>query len=156
MNPTNTNSDNLRQEILADVLQLYRCQPSDQCFRHYDEKAEFEDPLQYSDNLSSVKSAFYALPKLFSKSELLKVDPDLSDPTCLKADISTKYYWKLFSKETIINSKLLLFMKDDKIIRHEERWDGEPLPTAQTSMVGRVKENLRHLNGQIVHLLVHD
>ncbi|CAF0918673.1 unnamed protein product [Didymodactylos carnosus] len=132
----------IRQEIVHDVLELYSSHATSTSFRHYAEDAKFEDPLQYSANLSSVKSAFYSLEKIFKRSQVLEYQTDFdSEPNCIKIHLKTKYEWKLVSKETIIESTILLYLNDkQQIVRHEERWNGKEISNAETSFMGRIKE----------------
>ncbi|CAF1466256.1 unnamed protein product [Adineta ricciae] len=125
----------VREEIIADVLNLYNSNPTEESFRHYAPNAQFEDPLQFSGNLSSIKSAFKSLPKIFKDSEVTKSDAQI-DTNPMKLNLETRYEWK------------------EQIIRHEERWNGEPIPNAESGFFGRIKEALRHATGSLVHAAV--
>ena len=130
----------VREEIIADVLNLYNSKPTEQSFRHYSANAQFEDPLQFSGNLSSVKSAFKSLPMIFKDSEVTKSDAEI-DTNPLKLMLETRYEWKGIKKETVIRSLVLLTLNEqEEIIRHEERWNGEPIPNAESGFFGRIKE----------------
>lgn len=130
----------IREEIISDVLNLYNSNPTEQSFRHYAENAQFEDPLQFSGNLSSVKSAFKSLPKIFKDSEVTKSDAQI-DTNPMKLMLETRYEWKGIKKETIIRSVVLLTLNDrEQIVRHEERWNGDPIPNAESGFFGRIKE----------------
>ncbi len=130
----------IREEIITDVLNLYNSNPTEESFRHYAPNAEFEDPLQYSGNLASVKSAFKSLTKIFKDSEVTKSESNIeTNPMTL--NLETRYEWKGFNKETVIRSIVLLTLNDqEQIIRHEERWNGEPIPNAESGFFGRIKE----------------
>ncbi|UJR34265.1 hypothetical protein I4U23_021669 [Adineta vaga] len=144
----------VREEIISDVLNLYNSNPTEESFRHYDTNAQFEDPLQFSGNLSSVKSAFKSLPKIFKDSEVTKSDADI-DTNPMKLNLETRYEWKGINKETTIRSIVLLTLNEqEKIIRHEERWNGEPIPNAESGFFGRIKEALRHVTGSLVHAAI--
>ena len=130
----------IRKEILLDVLNLYNSNPTEESFRHYAPNAEFEDPLQYSGNLSSVKSAFKSLPIIFKDSEVKNIDADI-ETNPMRINLETCYEWKGIKKETTIRSILLLTLNDQQqIVRHEERWNGEPIPNAESGFFGRIKE----------------
>ena len=130
----------IREEIIVDVLNLYNSNPTEESFRHYAPNAEFEDPLQYSGNLSSVKSAFKSLPKIFKDSEVIKSDADI-ETNPMRLNLETRYEWKAIKKDTIIRSIVLLTLNDqEQIVRHEERWNGEPIPHAESGFFGRIKE----------------
>jgi len=130
----------IREEIISDVLNLYNSNPTEESFRHYAPNAQFEDPLQFSGNLASVKSAFKSLPKIFKDSQVTKSDADI-DTNPMKLNLETRYEWKGISKETIIRSIVLLTLNDqEQVIRHEERWNGEPIPNAESGFFGRIKE----------------
>lgn len=144
----------IREEIIADVLNLYNSNPTEESFRHYSVDAQFEDPLQFSGNLSSVKSAFKSLPKIFKDSEVTKSDADINTNP-MKLMLETRYEWKGIKKETTIRSLVLLTLNEqEKIIRHEERWNGEPIPNAESGFFGRIKEALRHATGSLVHAAI--
>jgi hypothetical protein len=133
-------SRKIREEIVSDVLNLYNSNPTEESFRHYAPNAEFEDPLQYSGNLSSVKSAFKSLPKIFKDSEVTKSDADI-ETNPMRLNLETRYEWKGIKKETVIQSIVLLTLNNqEQIIRHEERWNGEPIPNAESGFFGRIKE----------------
>ena len=130
----------IREEIISDVLNLYNSNPTEESFRHYAENAQFEDPLQFSRNLPSIKSAFKSLPKIFKDSEVTKSDAGIeTNPITL--NLETRYEWNGINKETVIRSLVLLTLNEqEQIIRHEERWDGEPIPNAESGFFGKVKE----------------
>ncbi len=133
-------SQKIREEIISDVLNLYNSNPTEESFRHYAENAQFEDPLQFSGNLSSIKSAFKSLPILFKDSEVTKSDADI-ETNPMKLNIETRYEWKGIKKETVIRSIVLLTLNNqEQIVRHEERWNGEPIPNAESGFFGRIKE----------------
>lgn len=130
----------IREEIIVDVLNLYNSNPTEESFRHYAPNAEFEDPLQYSGNLSSIKSAFKSLPKIFKDSEVIKSAADI-DTNPMRLNLETRYEWKGIKKDTVIRSIVLLTLNDqEQIVRHEERWNGEPIPNAESGFFGRIKE----------------
>ena len=59
----------------------------------------------------------------------------------MKLMLETRYEWKGIKKETTIRSLVLLTLNDqEKIIRHEERWNGDPIPDAESGFFGRIKE----------------
>lgn len=130
----------IREEIISDILNLYNSNPTEESFRHYASNAEFEDPFQYSGSLPSVKSAFKSLPKIFKDSEVTKSDADI-ETNPMKLNLETRYEWKGIKKETVLRSIVLLTLNDQQeIIRHEERWNGEPIPNAESGFFGRIKE----------------
>ena len=130
----------IREEIITDVINLYNSNPTEESFRHYAENAQFEDPLQFSGNLSSVKSAFKSLTKVFNDSVVTRSDADI-ETNPMKLSLETHYEWKGIKKETVIRSIVLLTLNDqEQVIRHEERWDGEPIPNAESGFFGRIKE----------------
>jgi hypothetical protein len=119
---------------------LYNSNPTEESFRHYAPNAQFEDPLQFSANLPSVKSAFKSLPMIFKNSEVTKSEADI-DTNPMRLNLETRYEWKAFNKETVIRSIVLLTLNDqEQILRHEERWNGEPIPNAESGFFGRIKE----------------
>jgi hypothetical protein len=77
---------------------------------------------------------------LFKDSEVTKSDAEI-DTNPMKLMIETRYEWKGIKKETVIRSLVLLTLNEqEKIIRHEERWNGEPIPNAESGFFGRIKE----------------
>ena len=130
----------VREEIISDVLNLYNSNPTEESFRHYAEDAQFEDPLQFSRNLPSIKSAFKSLPKVFKDSEVTKSDVEI-EKNPLILNLETRYEWNGINKETVIRSVVLLTLNEqEQIVRHEERWNGEPIPNAESGFFGRIKE----------------
>ncbi len=130
----------IREEIVSDILNLYNSNPTTESFRHYALNAQFEDPLQYSGSLSSIKSAFKFLPKIFIDTQVIKSDADI-EGNPMKLNLETRYEWKGIKKETVIRSIVLLTLNNqEQIIRHEERWNGEPIPNAESGFFGRIKE----------------
>lgn len=135
----------IRGEIVVDILNLYNSNPTEESFRHYASNAVFEDPLEYASNLPSVKSAFKSLPLVFKDSEVIKSDANISTNP-MTINLETRYEWKGIKKDTIIRSIVFLTLNDkEEIIRHEERWNGEPIPNAQSGFFGRIKEVYLHL-----------
>ncbi len=121
-------------------MNLYNSNPTEESFRHYAIDAKFEDPLQYSANLSSIKSAFKSLPIIFKDSEVKKLDADI-ETNPMRLNLETRYEWKGIRKGTTIRSIVLLTLNDqEQIVRHEERWNGEPIPNAESGFFGRIKE----------------
>jgi hypothetical protein len=130
----------IREEIISDVLNLYNSNPTEESFRHYAQNAQFEDPVDFSGHLSSVKSAFKFLPKIFKDSRVTKSEADI-DTNPMKLTLETRYEWKGVHTETIVHSIVFLTLNDqEQIIRHEERWNGQPIPNAQSGFFGRIKE----------------
>jgi hypothetical protein len=144
----------IREEIISDVLNLYNSNPTEESFRHYAETAQFEDPLQFSGNLPSVKSAFKSLPMIFKDSEVTKSDADI-DTNPMKLILETRYEWKGIRKETVIHSIVFLTLNEqEQIIRHEERWNGEPIPNAESGFFGRIKEVSIKLKNSFLYLII--
>lgn len=146
----------VREEIISDVLNLYHSNPTEESFRHYAPNAQFEDPFQFSGNLLSVKSAFKALPKIFKESQVLKSDAEINtNPMTL--NLETRYEWKGIKKDTTLRSTVLLTLNDqEQVVRHEERWNGEPIPNAESGFFGRIKEvylTIAAFNLKLVHFI---
>jgi len=121
-------------------LNLYNSNPTEESFRHYAPYAQFEDPVEFCVNLASVKAAFQSLPLIFKNSEVTKSEAVI-DTNPMTLYLETHYEWKKFNTDTVIRSVVLLTLNDqEQIVRHEERWNGEPIPNAESGFFGRIKE----------------
>lgn len=117
--------EELYQEIISDVVSIYNSniKQTSQMYRHYSNNAEFEDPLQYCEDLRSIKSTFGSLPKLFKGRQVLQFTGYLTSISMLKIELRLKYFWAVKSKETVMDTIVLLTLENGKIVTHEERWE---------------------------------
>lgn len=67
------------QQIIDDILCLYRLKPSHKAYSHYAENAVFHDPVSIARGLDSIKSQFNGMPKLFADS-ITESTPCTPDP----------------------------------------------------------------------------
>ena len=56
------------KQLIDDILELYKCNPSEKSYSHYAPSAVFHDPVSIAKGLGSIKSQFNGMPKAFSKS----------------------------------------------------------------------------------------
>ncbi|KAJ0976815.1 hypothetical protein J5N97_012289 [Dioscorea zingiberensis] len=102
------------------LLNLYGSRATAQDIEIYAPGATFEDPMMCAHGVKQIKSAFYSLSKIL---------------------IDNKQHYKMFGKELDVMSLIKLDVKDGKIIRHQDWWDGKPLKnrdTVKLPMFGRL------------------
>jgi len=144
----------LHSEIIEDIKKLYNMNFSDS-FRHYSKDVRYVDPLTDCYGLEKMKTAFFALPKIFSSTEILKFEPNSVTDSQINIDLSTKYTFKYLNKSKVINSNVLLKLKENEIIYQEETWDNKMNIDHKVSpVIGRIKEWIRIGNANIFYFLL--
>ncbi|KAJ7602469.1 hypothetical protein FB45DRAFT_912213 [Roridomyces roridus] len=129
---------------MADLRELYECRPSLEIFqRTWHPNAVFEDPLVKAKGFREYAAQFYALPKLFSKSETVssRVMSSTRQPNRLVFTQKQRYKNRFMNKVGVFlpGRDLGLYTKtiesvitvdldeDDRIIRIVDQWQGKPL-----------------------------
>ncbi|KAJ7489927.1 hypothetical protein B0H11DRAFT_1719766 [Mycena galericulata] len=151
--------------VLEDLRALYECRPTPEIFeRSWHPDAVFEDPLakakgfrEYAaqaPDADSRRSQWYAMPKLFSKSETLssRVMSSTRVPNRLVFTQKQRYKNRFLDKVRCLTDTTMTIEsvvtvdldESDRIIRLVEQWDGKPLGGAW----------FRRLNAMIVPLVV--
>ncbi|KAF8212467.1 hypothetical protein K438DRAFT_1246264 [Mycena galopus ATCC 62051] len=133
-----------RERVLADIRSLYELRPTPEIFRRsWNPDAVFEGFREYA-------AQWYAMPKLFAKSETVKtrVMSSTSSPNRIVFSQTQRYKNRLMDKT--ISSVVTVDLDDsDKIIRLMEQWDGKALPSRFGGGL------LRRLNAKLTSFLVH-
>jgi hypothetical protein len=130
---------------------LYELRPTPEIFRRsWNPDAVFEDPLANAKGFREYAAQWYAMPKLFAKSETVKtrVMSSTSSPNRIVFSQTQRYKNRLMDKT--ISSVVTVDLDDsDKIIRLMEQWDGKALPSRFGGGL------LRRLNAKLTSFLVH-
>ncbi|EJD05908.1 uncharacterized protein FOMMEDRAFT_18137 [Fomitiporia mediterranea MF3/22] len=140
------------QRIISDLSELYCCRPTAEIFRRsFREDAEFEDPLTYSKGVQEIASQWYALPKIFAKSETRasRVLSSTLHPNRIVYSQTQQYTVRFLGTKHTVKSIIIVNLdEDDKIMRLEDQWNGEEPPTAWGLAT------LRRLNGRLTPWLI--
>ncbi|PPQ89092.1 hypothetical protein CVT25_006464 [Psilocybe cyanescens] len=140
------------EQILKDLTELYSCRPSRDIFeRSWSKDAEFEDPYCKCKGFDEYAAQWFAMPKIFSKSEQLskRIMSSTDNPNQFIYQQTQQYTTRLLKKKKVIESIIIVEMDDnDKIIRLIDRWDGKDLPYRYGASF------LRTLNGKVTPWLV--
>lgn len=147
------------QNIMPHILNLYGGRATAIDFEIYDPNATFEDPLTSAHGVKQIKSAFYSLRKIFSESEMVEynIQEQVTAPGRVEILIDNKQHYKIFGRELDMKSLIMLDILDGKIMRHEDRWNGNPLKnreTVKTPLVGRVAEATRRGAMLLTHAMM--
>ncbi|KAJ7668798.1 hypothetical protein DFH06DRAFT_1039299 [Mycena polygramma] len=134
--------------VLADIRELYELRPTPDIFeRAWHKDAVFEDPLVKCHGFREYAAQWYAMPKLFSKSETVswRVISATPSPIANRIVFSQQQRYQNRFIDKTIDSVVTVDLDDaDKIIRLVEQWDGKDLPGSM----------LRRLNGRITPLVL--
>lgn len=102
-------------------------------FRHYADDATFEDPVTLAQGIPEIVSAFRTLPKFFRSATLVSHNVDYSEADKIKIEVNVKYTWRWIGRVLDFNSLLVLYLRpDNKIWKHEDRWNNKALPSKST------------------------
>ncbi|KAB5592568.1 hypothetical protein CTheo_3963 [Ceratobasidium theobromae] len=121
-----------RKQIVDDVLELFSAHPSLEIFdRSWNRGAVFEDPWTRSVGYNEYAARWFSLPKLVTQSTTVehRVLSSTNYPHRIVFEQTRQYtlcYIK--SKKTIRSLVIIELGGDDKIIKMEDKWDGEELP----------------------------
>jgi len=140
----------VHERVLADIRSLYELHPSPEIFkRGWAPDAVFEDPLAKCKGFREYAAQWYAMPKLFSKSETVntRVMSSTASPNRI-VFAQTQRYKNRFMDKTISSVVTVDLDETDKIIRLMEQWDGKALPSRFGAGF------LRRLNAKLTPLLV--
>ncbi|KAJ7694139.1 hypothetical protein B0H17DRAFT_866166, partial [Mycena rosella] len=163
-NHTDVKADHHR--VLADIRELFECRPTPEIFeRSWHKDAVFEDPLAHCKGFREYAAQWYAMPKLFAKSETVtaRVMSSTRTPNRIVLSQTQRYKNRFLNKvcrlrvadpevltavQTVESVVTVDLDDEDKIIRLVDQWDGKPLPARWGGGL------LRRLNGKVVPLLV--
>lgn len=146
-------------KIMPHILNLYasRAIPAD--FEIYAPDATFEDPLMCARGVKEIKSAFYSLSKIFSESSIVEysIKENLISPGKHEILIDNKQHYTFLGRGIDMISLIKLDVEGGKVIRHEDRWDRQPLKNRETvglPLVGRAIEMAKRGSMCATHVLM--
>ncbi|KAI9611845.1 hypothetical protein KEM48_004352 [Puccinia striiformis f. sp. tritici PST-130] len=127
--------------IIRCLKELYSCKPSEASYEMYAENATFHDPLTIATPLSTIKSQFNGMPKMFSSSTIDKFE-----------DIT---YYRSGSKFKTLNS-LITLERDPKgkVIRHTEEWSHDKVTDKSDGFIGQLNEWRKKAAAEVIAKLV--
>ncbi|KAK6966398.1 hypothetical protein R3P38DRAFT_3155151 [Favolaschia claudopus] len=138
------------ERVLADIRSMYELRPSPEIFqRSWHPDAVFEDPLAKAHGFREYAAQWYAMPKLFAKSETVnsRVMSSTNSPNRIVFS-QTQRYKNRFMDKTISSVVTVDLDDSDRIIRMVELWDGKALPSRFGGGM------LRRLNARITAWLI--
>ncbi|KAL5533067.1 hypothetical protein ACEPAF_4843 [Sanghuangporus sanghuang] len=140
------------QRVLDDLKELYCCRPSAEIFRRtFREDAELEDPWSSCKGVNEIVSQWYAMPKIFAKSESIasRVLASTSQPNKIIYAQTQEYTLRFIGVKRTVKSVIIVDLdEEDKIIRLQDQRNGEEPPIAWG--IG----TLRRINGRITTWIV--
>jgi hypothetical protein len=151
--------------IIPHLLNLYNSTSSAHDFEAiYWPNATFEDPLMQAHGIARIKSAFYAMPKVFLDSTMLKYSmwEEETSPASGEIHIDNLQQYKLLQLGPVgyfltMQSLIKLTVVNGKVMRHEDLWGGYRLwnrHTVWVPFVGRLAETVRWGNMLVTHILM--
>ncbi|RLN18425.1 uncharacterized protein C2845_PM02G18420 [Panicum miliaceum] len=147
------------ERILPHLLNMYGSCATARDFEIYAPDATFEDPLMRAHGVKQIKSAFYALPKVFGESRIVEytVHENPTGPGKAEILIDNKQHYKVFGKPVDLTTLIRLQVEDGKVVRHEDWWDKKPLKNRETvgfPLAGRIAEATRRGAMLLTHALM--
>ncbi|KAJ1304625.1 hypothetical protein OPQ81_005767 [Rhizoctonia solani] len=141
-----------RKQTVEDVLELFCAHPSLEIFdRSWHRDAVFEDPFTKCVGYKEYAAQWYGLPKITRQSTTLqyRVLSSTHSPHKIVFDQTQQYTLRYIKRKKTIHSLVVLELDEDgKIIKMEDRWNGEELPRKWGAVW------LRRLNGKTAPLFV--
>ncbi|KAL8170490.1 hypothetical protein V2J09_022294 [Rumex salicifolius] len=109
--------------------------------------------------VKQIKSSFYSLSKVFSESRIVEysIKENVLSPEKQEILIDNKQYYKFMGRGIDMISLIKLDIEGGKVVRHEDRWDKNPLQNRETvglPLVGRGIEMVRRGSMFATHLLM--
>ncbi|KMZ60294.1 Nuclear transport factor 2 (NTF2) family protein [Zostera marina] len=149
----------ISKKLIPHILNLYGSRATASDFEIYAPDASFEDPLISARGIKQIKSSFYSVSKAFSESKIVEytIEEKVIGPGELEILIDNKQHYKMFGKDVDLVSLIKLQVKDEKIIRHEDWWNKNPLKNRETvkfPLLGRAAEATRRGNMFLTHLFM--
>ncbi|KDR85737.1 hypothetical protein GALMADRAFT_234798 [Galerina marginata CBS 339.88] len=149
------------QPIIKAIKELYSCKPKDTTFDIYAKDAVFHDPIGIANGVGSIRSQFFGLAKIFSRSDIPKFrilqNPSTVAPNTILIDQDVAYFLdaKSSSPTKVVNSLLTLKFDDtNKVVSHNEEWDHKKTTTNEDGFLGLVNEKRKKLTAGITDMFV--
>jgi len=121
------------QGVLNDLKELYCCRPTREIFdRSWRRDALFEDPFSKCKGFDEYAAQWFAMPKLFSKSETisLRVMSSTLSPNRLVYAQTQEYTYRFLGHKKKVDSIIVVDLDlDEKIVKLLDQWNGNELPT---------------------------
>jgi hypothetical protein len=121
------------KKVIEDLNELYCCRPTREIFeRTWRPDAIFEGPLCKCSGFDQYAAQWYAMTKVFLKSETVstRVLSSTTSPNRLVYAQTQLYVFRFFAKKMKIQSIIVVDLdEEEKIIRLVDQWDGKDLPT---------------------------
>ncbi|XP_050230733.1 uncharacterized protein LOC126679794 [Mercurialis annua] len=145
--------------IIPHILNLYASRATARDFEIYAPNASFEDPLMCAHGVKQIKSSFYSLPKVFSKSKIEEYSVKENVMAAGKREIliDNKQHYVFLGRRIDMISLIKLYVEDGKVVRHEDWWDKKPIGNRETSkiaIIGRFKEIVRRGSMLVTHAMM--
>ncbi|EUC64194.1 hypothetical protein RSOL_437140 [Rhizoctonia solani AG-3 Rhs1AP] len=141
-----------RKQTVEDVLELFSAHPSLEIFeRSWHRDAVFEDPFTKCVGYKEYAAQWYGLPKIATNSTTLqyRVLSSTHSPHKIVFDQTQQYTFRYIKRKKTIHSLVVIELDEEgKIIKMEDRWNGEKLPRKWGAIW------LRRLNGKTAPFLV--
>lgn len=132
----------VREEIVNNILSLYCLRPSKECFKYYDNEVIFEDNLIYATGLANLKSSFYGMPKLFTKSTTVSYKVLENTPNVLRIELNQRYTLPYVNRAFVQNCVIVLEFDGQKIVKHSDLWSGKPIATEKILILRKAMAKL--------------
>ncbi|KAG0568491.1 hypothetical protein KC19_6G023000 [Ceratodon purpureus] len=112
----------LATHIIPHILNLYNCTSTAADYEIYAPNATFEDPLMQAHGVAQIKSAFYAIPKVFKEGRMLEytVEEEERTPNSGEIRLHNLQRYKVLSKTIDMRSLIKLQVEGGKVVRHED------------------------------------
>ncbi|QRV98426.1 hypothetical protein RhiJN_26445 [Ceratobasidium sp. AG-Ba] len=124
--------DGKRRQIVEDALNLFSSQPSQDIFhRSWRLDATFEDPLSKCIGYKQYAPQWFQ-PKAFPTSRTLayKVISSTENPNRIVYEQKQEYTIRFIGTKKIMDSTVVIDLdENDKIIKLEDKWNGQDQPT---------------------------
>ncbi|CAE6445725.1 unnamed protein product [Rhizoctonia solani] len=141
-----------RKQTVEDVLELFCAHPSLEIFdRSWHRDAVFEDPFIKCVGFKEYAAQWYGLPKIAAQSTTLqyRVLSSTHSPHKIVFDQTQQYTLRYIKRKKTIHSLVIIELDEDgKIIKMEDRWNGEEPPSKWGAIW------LRRLNGKTAPFFV--
>eukprot|EP00160_Parvularia_atlantis_P014560 Unigene3696_Nuclearia_a/m.11283 Unigene3696_Nuclearia_a/g.11283 ORF Unigene3696_Nuclearia_a/g.11283 Unigene3696_Nuclearia_a/m.11283 type:complete len:177 (+) Unigene3696_Nuclearia_a:136-666(+) len=135
------------ETVVADVLALYQGKFSEAAMRHYTDDAVFEDPVSICKGFENVGAAWVGLAKVFSRSVTRSAVSTYHPATQrIHVQMEQEYTVRGINYTFVMPSLAVLYMRGDRVYRHEDLWYSKPLSH------GFLSTTLRGLSGATMGL----